>query len=230
MTVGRITTTLTNFSIREILKLNLEVDIKNRTLSTMTTQIFGHFIEKLPKQQEYLTIGFLPSSRSLKKRWENNGLSADFIADYYRTFFINSQDEPLTEEGIIHMENLRDSVKYIANELLENAMKFQDDTLPFVAKIEFSLYNNCLVFCATNGVNGDQAACFQNFIEKLLSHDAEELYFNAMKENAKGTSTNSGLGLLSMACDHLAKLGWKFAVLSTEPPITTVSTMVYLEI
>ncbi|OQW92232.1 MAG: hypothetical protein BWK79_15100 [Beggiatoa sp. IS2] len=197
----------------------------------MTIQTFGHFIRELPKQEEYLTIGFLPSSRSLKKRWENNGLSADFIADYYRTFFISSQEDALTEESVICMENLRDSVKYIANELLENAMKFQDETLPFVAQIEFSLYNDCLVFCATNGVNGQQATHFQSFIEQLLGSDPEELYFNAMKNSAKEGNRGSGLGLLSMICDHAAKLGWKFEVLSTtEPPVTTVSTMVYLEI
>jgi hypothetical protein len=196
----------------------------------MTTQIFGHFIEELPRQEEYLTIGFLPSSRSLKKRWENNGLSADFIADYYRTFFISSQEEALTEEDMICMENLRDSVKYVANELLENAMKFQDETLSFVARIEFSLYHDCLVFCATNGVNERQITRLKNFIEQVLNNDPEELYFSVMKDSAKEGSHNSGLGLLSMICDHTAQLGWKFETLSTEPLVTIVSTMVCLKV
>ena len=109
-------------------------------------QIFGHFIETLPQQDEYLTIGFSPSSQPLKKRWENNGLSADFISEYFRTFFVSQEEEELDEEECIARENLRDAVKYIANELLENAMKFQDAALPFTAKIGFSLYSDRLIF------------------------------------------------------------------------------------
>ena len=102
------------------------------------TQIFGHFIEELPKQEEYLTIGFSPSSLSLKKRWKNNGLSADFIADYFKMFFISNQVDDEGMNNSILIDNLWNMVKYIANELLENAMKFQDQTIPITAKMEFS--------------------------------------------------------------------------------------------
>ncbi len=189
---------------------------------------FGHFIEDLPPQDEYLTIGFSPSSRPLKKRWENNGLSADFIAEYFKTFFVSQEEETLSSVAI---ENLKDGVKYIANELLENAMKFQDEAVPFTAKIGFSLYNDRLIFRVTNGINDQQIEPFQAFIKRLLTEDADELYLQAMKTNArKGVNAPSRLGLLSMICDYSAKLGWKFEKLQTEPPMTIVSTMVCLKI
>jgi hypothetical protein len=191
------------------------------------TQVFGHFIEDLPLQDEYLTIGFSPSSRPLKTRWENNGLSADFISEYFKTFFVQ---EVQSSDSIL-VENLRDAVKYIANELLENAMKFQDENVPFTAKIGFSLYNDRLIFRVTNGINEEQVNSFQAFIKRLLSEDAHQLYFQAMRANAmEDENAPSRLGLLSMICDYSAKLGWKFETCQSSPPMMIVSTMVCLEI
>lgn len=189
-------------------------------------KLFGEFIQELPQQEGYLEIGFLPNFLPLKKRWENNGLSADFIADYFKNFFVNKREQNLDEEGEIEAENLRDAVKYIANELLENAMKFQDESSRFIAKIEFSFYGDRLVFCVTNAVNHQQVQNFQKFIKKVLSENPEDLYFQTMRSNAEGNL--SGLGLLSMICDYSAKLGWKFDLLPTAPPTMVASTMVSL--
>lgn len=194
-------------------------------------QIFGHFIENLPAREEYLSIGFSPSHLPLKKRWQNNGLSADFIADYFKVFFVSRQEDDEGLETEMITENLCNAVKYIANELLENAMKFQDENVPFTAKIGFSLYNDRLIFCVTNGLQKYQVEYLQKFINRLLSEEPEELYVQAMRANAKKSSDEpSQLGLLSMICDYSARLGWKFETLPTDPPIMTVSTMVCLDL
>ena len=192
-------------------------------------KIFGNFIEKLPEQEEYLLIGFSPASVSLKERWTNNGLSADFIAEYFRAFFVNKM-VGTKEDAEMTIENLRDAVKYIANELLENAMKFQDSSMPYTAKIGFSIYNDKLIFLVTNGINEQQIEPLQIYINRLLTEDPSELYFETMKSNAKNNSNSSQLGLLSMVCDYSAKLGWKFEETTTTSPITIVHTMVCLAI
>ena len=51
------------------------------------TQIFGPFTERKDDDSEYLKIGFSPTSIPIQQRWRNNGLSADFLADYLSTFF-----------------------------------------------------------------------------------------------------------------------------------------------
>jgi len=197
-------------------------------------KLFGNFIEHLPKQEEYLTIGFSPSSLPLKERWENNGLSADFIADYFKNFYINKHKKN-TEEDEFLIDNFRTTVKYIANELLENAMKFQDLSVPFTAKIQFSLYTDKLIFCVTNGVTTQQAENFGSFIQQVNETDPEELYMNAMRANAlkeaQGEESQSGLGLLSMICDYAAELAWKFedVELDDGSTVTTVTTMVSLD-
>lgn len=51
-----------------------------------TTQVLG--FNALPPSQEFLLINFSSSSIPLNQRSRNNGLSADFIADYLTTFFL----------------------------------------------------------------------------------------------------------------------------------------------
>ncbi|MCP4699117.1 MAG: ATP-binding protein [Gammaproteobacteria bacterium] len=189
--------------------------------------LFGDFVEELPKCDEYLSIGFASSSAPLKHRWENNGLSADFIVDYFKMFFVGKQTQRQADMDSIR--NLWDSIKYTANELLENAMKFQDDAVDYSAEISFSLYDEQLVFCVTNGIGAQQMERLQIFIRKLEAGEPQQLYFEAISAGARDwKGISSGLGLLSMICDHSAKLGWKFRTFDTRPERTTVSTMARL--
>jgi hypothetical protein len=197
-----------------------------------SVETFGDFIEPLPANGEYMHISFSPSSAPLKRRWENNGLSADFIADYFRTFYVGRQEESGSAADDLVVENLRDGVKYVANELLENAMKFQSRGVPFTARLFLSLYSERLIFSVTNGVDKSQADALKEFIRSLTDSDPHELYFEAMRSSAREENAKrSGLGLLSMMCDYSAKLGWKFATITPvqdDEPILTITTMVTL--
>jgi hypothetical protein len=75
--------------------------------------IFGDYYD-IEDSQEYLTINFSPNRLSIQDRWRNNGLSADFLADYWSTFF--PADDSLVQGTSKHARNI---VGYIANELLE---------------------------------------------------------------------------------------------------------------
>lgn len=197
----------------------------------MSTEIYGDFNdEEQPECEEYLSIRFSPSRLPLKKRWENNGLSADFIAEYFKIFYVSQQEEHAGEPNEFLLENLRNSVKYVANELLENAMKFQAPIIyPTAARIFLSLYNDKLVFYITHSITPDQAKTFEEFIQKVLASDPQELYIEAMRQSAREENAHrSGMGLLSMICDYNAKLGWKFEMIDGVP-LVTVTTMVTLE-
>jgi hypothetical protein len=196
---------------------------------------FGDFEEKISSRCEYLTIGFSPSYIPLKKRWENNGLSADFIADYFRNFYISRNEAHGQQTDEFQIENLCNAVKYIANELLENAMKFQDTKMAYTAKVFLFLTADKLIFRVTNAIQPQQAECLQTYIRTLLASDPEELYLTAMRSSARAeNSGRSGLGFLSMICDHGARLGWQFAMMEPEHEeegehaFMTVTTMVTL--
>ncbi len=202
--------------------------------ATEQVTVLGEFHENPGQYEEYLTIGFSPSCVPLKRRWKNNGVSADFIAEYFRNFYTGHYEDGEGEETKdMVAENLRDAVKYVANELLENAMKFQAEQMPFTARIFFSMCANKLIFSVTNGITREQAEALQAYIRRLLAADPQELYFETMRHSALSENEGrSGLGLLSMICDHGAKLGWRFASVTPEnggTPFLTVTTMVTLE-
>lgn len=194
-------------------------------------EIYGDFIEELSKKEvEYLMIGFSPNSVPLKQRWRTNGLSADFIADYLQTFFVGSDTDNRNDSAPIPVQS-KNAVKYIANELLENAMKFHDESAQLQTKIVFHLCCQKLIFQVNNTVNLENAEKFKEFIHKLLQSDPQELYIQQMEANAREDSTgHSGLGFLSMVCDYSAHLGWKFEEIKRDPVLYQVTTMVILDV
>jgi hypothetical protein len=189
-------------------------------------QTFGDFIEDLPSSQEYLIIGFSTSSAPLKQRWRNNGLSADFLADYLTTFFPSCENEPDTRQRQIEMKG---SVSYIANELLENAMKFNYEKYSSLISIQLYLYSEKIIFIIANNIDPQQVNEFQIRIDKLMRSDLEELYIQQLEKNAeKKNGDSSGLGLITILNDYQARMGWKFESCQDNPQQITLTTMVQL--
>ncbi len=193
------------------------------------TKIFGNFqeIDSL-KRTEYLQLAFSPSSLSLKQRWRNNGLSADFLADYFTIFFPKSPGE---NESYSKQDEIKSTVSYIANELLENAMKFNNENLEYPISIRLNLDVDKLTFWLTNCINKIQAEEYQNFIEELLNSDPQEMYFQQLEKNAESeNSHSSGLGIITMINDYGAEVAWKFDNIENSQDNLTVVTMVELVI
>jgi hypothetical protein len=201
--------------------------LSNFTSHIDMIQTFGDFIE-LPASQEYLIIGFSPSSIPLKQRWRNNGLSADFMADYLATFFPGNEDDSSTIE---RQAEIKSAVSYIANELLENAMKFNNETSEYPINIKLQLESEGVLFSVVNSISRQGVDKFQAYIQQLLASEPSELYIQQLEKNAVEEScTDSGLGLLTMLTDYSAKIGWKFQTVHKDPEVIAVTTMVQLTI
>jgi hypothetical protein len=201
--------------------------LSNFTSHIDMIQTFGDFIE-LPASQEYLIIGFSPSSIPLKQRWRNNGLSADFMADYLATFFPGNEDDSSTIE---RQAEIKSAVSYIANELLENAMKFNNETSEYPINIKLQLESDGVLFSVANSISPQGVDKFQAYIQQLLASEPSELYIQQLEKNAVEEScTDSGLGLLTMLTDYSAKIGWKFQTVHQDPEVIAVTTMVQLRV
>ena len=100
------------------------------------------------------------------------------------------------------------AVSYIANELLENAMKYSDGSGHPIT-IRLMLHPDRVVFEEINAVTPDCAANYRRFIGELLGNDASDLYFQRLEEVAV-TGDASGLGLITMITDYGATLAWRF--------------------
>lgn len=190
-------------------------------------QIFGDFNEEVPGTEEYLVIGFSPGSMPLKQRWRNNGLSADFLAEYLATFFPGNEEDTIKADKTIEVKS---AVSYVANELLENAMKFNDETSQQPISIKLEMHSDRLVFFVRNSLKSQTIVKFQSYIQELLTGDRDELYIRQLEHNVQDENSGSGLGLLSIMNDYLATVGWKFEASSKHPEIMTVTTMVQLDL
>lgn len=163
---------------------------------------YGDFAELSQEQGfEGLTIVFSPTSISVKERWKNNRLSADFMGDYFATFCPVEDSEIPTRR-----DEVKSVVRYVANELIENAMKFTDvEAIPI--SIQLTMQAGELLFCAKNGVSEKNAGKYQATVQTLLTADLWAEY----EKRASAIGKGSGMGLLSMLTDYAARIGWRFA-------------------
>jgi hypothetical protein len=185
-------------------------------------QIFGEFRERQEKDGEYLQIGFSPTSIPIQQRWRNNGLSADFLADYLSTFF-PGEDAASTER----QAEIKGAVSYIANELLENAMKFSYAPAHHAISLALYLEADAISLYVTNSVDAQTLAALQQHIQRLLTEDPTALYLEQLERNAEADNGGaSGLGLLTMLNDYGATVAWKFEPVAPEADVVTVTTMV----
>ncbi|HDN26788.1 MAG TPA: ATP-binding protein [Thioploca sp.] len=186
------------------------------------THIFGDFKDCPPNTQEYFMFGFSPHSKiSFKELWETNGLLADFFTNYLTIFYRDRDTQALKED-----------VSFIANELLENARKFNDQTAKDPIKVQFQLYNDRLILCVMNSVPTKNVDGFQSFLPELLRSNPHELFRRQIEQGKKAGSTKaSKLGLQTIIKDYEeATLGWKFDKVKQSPEKIVVTTMVQLAI
>jgi hypothetical protein len=187
-------------------------------------RIFGDFVEEEYSRQECLIIHFSPTSVPLQQRWRNNGLSADFLSEYWTTFFpaydISSRRK---------QREIKGAIGYIANELLENVMKFSYKPADHPVSLGLYLYQDEFKFYSHNAVAPDAIDSFQAYIQELLTRDTDEMYIQQLERNALDeSSSGTRLGLLTMLNDYGARLAWKFETDPRDTMIITVSTMVQL--
>lgn len=171
-----------------------------------------------------LALSFSPSLLPLQTRWRNNGLSADFLADYVTTFFPGRAEDP---DSLSRESEVKAAVSYVANELLENAMKYSARDLPYPITIRLIMEPARLVFIATNTVTGPRANRLRAFLADLKATDPQDLLLRAL-EQERGPDDGSGLGLVTMINDYGADLSLDLSV--NADGSETVTTRVVLSL
>lgn len=180
-------------------------------MTNPTIDIYGSFLAEEKPSTEYLTIVFSPSSLPLKERWRTHRLSASFLADYFSTFAPSLQTNNLVDPE----SEIISSITFIANELLENAMKFSQDIKEGSITISIRLYPNKLIFETENQVFEAQADKFKQFITEVQESDPSALYFQRIEQSALDeTGDESGLGILTIINDYAGQFAWKFEALN----------------
>lgn len=194
-------------------------------------QIFGDYINVLPPDRDSLELSFTSTSEDIKNLWRNQRLSAHFLANCFINFLPLDENNPEEEQRI---KEAQGSISYVANELIENAVKFNLETSNHQVKLGIYFLESpelIAVIFATNTIDKAQAEIFQTFIKQLLVSDPQEMYVQQVEASAQNNDfSRSGLGFLTMINDYQARLGWKFEPLPTLPDVIAVTVMAQLTV
>jgi hypothetical protein len=175
---------------------------------------------------EYLTLAFSPISRPLRSRWRNNGLSADFLGDYVTTF-LPSEEPVSTFES--RQKAIKHAVSFVANELLENAMKYHQRDVDIPIRMHLELSSDQVTVSVSNGVSASQAEIYETFVTRLREGNADELLIQQQELSALNSEASiSSVGLLTMVSDYDAQLDWRFEAHGAVPGCVTVTTVAIL--
>ncbi len=183
--------------------------------------VYGDYLLAIPDRATCLEFSFFITPDF---NWQANNLLAQFMADYFANSFPTSAADPLA----CHFQSeVTDSINYITNELLENAVKFHCNRA-FNIKCGLAFDQDELIIYVANVVNQVLGLQFQERIDQLLKGDPGELLIQQIEANALSNNNNlqSGLGLLTIMNDYQARLGWKFEQVLTIPHSFMVTTMV----
>ncbi|WP_170117142.1 slr1658 superfamily regulator [Phyllobacterium sophorae] len=132
--------------------------------------------------------------------WHHCATTADFIADLFAVRFQSSRND---------YREVRHSVGYLVNELMENAVKFR---APGEIMLEASMDSESFKVKISNDVDGDTATEFQRLLSQITVGDPSDLLIQQLEANAADPqSTGSGLGLLTLMSDYGARLAWIFS-------------------
>jgi hypothetical protein len=188
-------------------------------------EFLGNFTERDMRDAECLELRFSATSIPLRQRWRNNGLSAGFLSDYVICFFPGEDTDSAGRR-----EAAKSAVSYIANELLENAMKFTHAPSEYPVTIGMHLDRNQLRFYVTNSVDAEAEQCLRTTIQRLLTEDTNELFIKQLESSGDRRGSGSGLGYLTMINDYGAELAWKFEPYEGDSRVKKVTTLVKLPI
>ena len=132
--------------------------------------------------------------------WRHCATTSDFIADLFALRFQSSRND--------YME-VRHSIGYLVNELIENAVKFR---APGEIVIEASMDSECFKLKVSNDVDGENASEFQSLLAAITVGDPQDLPIQRIEAKAANADVaRSGLGLLTLMSDYGARLAWIFS-------------------
>jgi hypothetical protein len=129
--------------------------------------------------------------------WSRAGVTADFVADL---LFGISERHGRVADGNRH------SISFVANEFIENAIKFRSggDVI-----IEASVEEDIFQLAVTNISSPTSRSKLSQLVSKIGKENPEKLLLEQLEAAATSTDLNaSGLGILTVMADYKAEVVW----------------------
>jgi hypothetical protein len=141
----------------------------------------------------------------LQLEWSHSGLTADYIAEAVSARF----------EGSKHVyTTVRHEIGFLANELIENAIKFgSGDSIDVEASVEDGTFR----ISVTNIAPATLMPKLLDLVTELSSGEPQAMLLDQLEANALDSeSKSSGLGLLTLLADYGARMAWQIEDLPGE--------------
>lgn len=167
------------------------------------------FLEPLRSQDGCSEASFLLNYQSLKAEYDKNGLLIHrFSFGEIALQFMKIIHASCFEQDLLTEAEIRQTVDYIANELLENSIKYSDATATKI-KLEINVTTQYITVASTNLINEKRRNIFLDYIREIRCSDPSELYIKQLEQSLEDND-KSGLGLLSIIHDYKAEISWDF--------------------
>jgi hypothetical protein len=195
--------------------------------SQFISQTFGNFDSTLLADNQCLQITFAAGLVPQKQFWPNSSLSAKFISDYLAMFFGGASETSREQQQ--QQTEIKDAIRYIVNELLENAVKFSAKTPDYPTQLGLHIHADKIIVFVTNTTAVSNLVNFQALIHELTTVDPLALYIDRLEKNLdEENCQTSGLGFITILSNYATQIGWQFEPISSDSQAVLVTTMVQL--
>jgi hypothetical protein len=163
----------------------------------MATFKYGTFDTEVGKAEQTTRLHFPEGPLGLT--WKHSGITSDFIGSIVATRYRDARED---------YNQVRHDVGYLANELLENTIKFR---APGDVVIDVSVAHGSFRLAIVSKLDAANTVKFKSVLDVLGSESPGELLLKRIEANALSTDgAISGLGLLTLLSDYEATLEWIF--------------------
>jgi hypothetical protein len=140
-------------------------------------------------------------TEDLDLKWSHCSASADFLSQYYAGVLAEGRSAS-------QVRDLTHGISYLANELIENAVKFRSEgDVEFTAGMDAGDFVLCIRHC----IAPETSTRFKELLAQLTAGDPGDLLIQRIEANAAGTGSGSGLGILTLMNDYGVHITWRFA-------------------
>jgi hypothetical protein len=155
---------------------------------------------------EHMSLTLYPDSFAV--RWSLCNLTANFMAEYFGELF----PEIDGEDRLISRDEVSGAIGYVLNELVENAVKFNQHG---DITVTVGIGREDLVCLVSNQITNAAVPSLREKLLELTQEDPGELLRRQAEANAEDAeNAGSGLGYLIIMNDYGVSLGWKLDPIS----------------
>lgn len=189
----------------------------------MHQQVLGPFKNHNLSDARSLELRFNFSGQSPNHDWQKNHINSIFVADYTGQVAIDLNPDITSQQA-----TLSDTINFVANELLEQAMLCREAGSDKEIRIIIRISDTNIRLYVRNRVNPDLIDKLTAKLATILSEDPAIGYMRHLQNGLDSPSDD--LRYLSMIVDHQVDIAWKIEYGDNTAKDAWVTTMTQVPI